>query len=145
MRGCAAICSPRASTPAHKLRAGADAALSNRVGAGHAGLTIGRERKGMTNPDAGTELSMMATVNGVIDKLHSSLGLTDSDFFCECGHVGCRERIKLTRNEYSHLRDDERPVLATDHEHRHPGVHARPRARRAAPQEPFLSGEPSGR
>lgn len=75
---------------------------------------------------------MMATVNRVIDELHGSLGLTDSDFFCECGHIGCKERIKLTRTEYANLRDGDRPVLVADHAHRRPGVVAQPHELRVA-------------
>lgn len=69
----------------------------------------------MTNSDAGSELSMMATVNRVIDELHASLGLADSAFFCECGRIGCKEQITLTRSEYADLRRDDRPLLATEH------------------------------
>ncbi len=65
---------------------------------------------------------MMATVNRVIDELHGSLGLTDSDFFCECGRIGCKERIKLTRAEYANLRENDRLVLVAEHPHRKPGV-----------------------
>lgn len=86
----------------------------------------------MTNSDAGIQWSMMATVNGAIDKLHGSLGLTDSDFFCECGRSDCKERIKLTRTEYAKLRDDHRTLLVADHAHRRPGVVARPHELRIA-------------
>lgn len=88
---------------------------------------------------------MMATVNRVIDELHSSLGLIDSDFFCECGYTSCKERIKLTRTEYGTLQADDRPVLVADHVHRRPGVvvqlHEVPVAARAS----YGSGDPRGR
>lgn len=64
----------------------------------------------------------MASVNGVIDDLHASLGLADSDFFCECGHIGCKERITLTRAEYASLRNDDRLVLAAAHANRDSGA-----------------------
>ena len=60
----------------------------------------------------------MATVNEVIDDLHRSLGLPDSDFFCECADIGCRERITLTRDEFARLRSESRPVFIAAHAHR---------------------------
>ena len=67
--------------------------------------------------DAGdaSELSMMPAVNDVIDELHSSLGLAESDFFCECGHSHCSARITLARSE------NDRRVLVAEHAHRGPG------------------------
>jgi hypothetical protein len=56
----------------------------------------------------------MESINGVIDDLHGSLGLADSDF-CECGHIACKERITLTRAEYASLRDDGGLVLVAAH------------------------------
>ena len=87
---------------------------------------------------------MMRTVNGVIDQLHGSLGLADSDFFCECGHIGCSERIKLTRSEYARLRDRDRSVLVAGHAHRGPAVAAQPRQLRVATAS-HRSGDPRGR
>ena len=98
----------------------------------------------MTNSGVNYELSMMAIVNGVIDDLHGSLGLTDSDFFCECGHSACRERLRLTRTEYASLRDAHVPVLVADHAHRRPAVVAR-HALRVAPRALHRSGDPLGR
>lgn len=97
----------------------------------------------MTNSNAGNGLSLMATVNGVIDQLHGSLGLSDSDFFCECGHSACKERIRLTRTEYANLRDDHRPVLVADH--RTPGVVAQPHRLQVATRASQPSGAPGGR
>jgi hypothetical protein len=57
----------------------------------------------------------MESINGVIDDLHGSLGLADSDFFCECGHIARKERITLTRAEYASLRDDGGLVLVAAH------------------------------
>ena len=79
----------------------------------------------MTNSDDGRELSIMVAVNVAIDELHSSLGLHESDFFCECGHIACGERITLTRAEYARFRENTRPVIA--------GAH-RARATRALPR-----------
>ena len=76
----------------------------------------------MANSGTGRGVSPMASVNGVIDDLHRSLGLADSDFFCECGHSGCKERITLTRAEYSGLRHDDRLVLAAAHADRDSGA-----------------------
>ena len=98
----------------------------------------------MTNAGAAYELSMMAIVNGVIDDLHGSLGLDDSEFFCECGRSACRERIKLTRTEYASLRDHHRPLLVADHAHRRPAVVAR-HALRVAPRALHRSGDALGR
>ena len=78
----------------------------------------------MTNSDDGRELSIMVAVNVAIDELHSSLGLHESDFFCECGHVACGQRITLTRAEYARLREEARPVITVAH---------RARATRALP------------
>ena len=64
------------------------------------------------------QLPLMATVNEVIDDLHRSLGLPDSDFFCECADIGCRERITLTRDEFARLRSESRPVFIAAHAHR---------------------------
>jgi hypothetical protein len=69
----------------------------------------------MTNPDHGRELSIMVAVNRAIDELHHSLGLHESEFFCECGHIACGERITLTRAEYARLRDNARPVISGAH------------------------------
>lgn len=74
----------------------------------------------MTNSDNGRGWSVMAAVNGVLDDLHGSLGLTDSEFFCECGRIGCRERITLTRAEYARLREEARPVIIKAHARRAP-------------------------
>ena len=63
-------------------------------------------------------LPLMAAVNQVIDDLHHSLGLLDSDFFCECAHIGCRERITLTRDEFARSRSEARPVVIAAHAHR---------------------------
>lgn len=72
----------------------------------------------MTNEDNGRGWSMMAAVNGVLDDLHRSLGVSDTEFFCECGLIGCRERMTLTRAEYARLREDARPVLIEGHARR---------------------------
>jgi hypothetical protein len=72
----------------------------------------------MTNSVAGRELSLMAAVNTVIDDLHGSLGLANSDYFCECDRIGCMERMTLTRAEYASLREEARPVIAAAHAHR---------------------------
>jgi len=69
----------------------------------------------MTNSDDGRELPIMVAVNEAIDELHDSLGIHESEFFCECGHVACGERITLTRAEYARLRKDGRPVLTGAH------------------------------
>ena len=69
---------------------------------------------------------MMEFVNDVIDDLHRSLELADSDFFCECGSVACSKRITLTRAEYADLREAERPVLCA--QHAGTAVHAVPAA-----------------
>ena len=74
----------------------------------------------MTNSDDGRGWSFMAAVNGVLDDLHSSLGLTDSEFFCECGRIGCGERMTLTRAEYARLREEARPVMIKAHARRDP-------------------------
>ena len=74
----------------------------------------------MTNSDSGRGWSLMAAVNGVLHDLHGSLGLTDSEFFCECGRIGCRERMTLTRAEYVRLREEARPVMIKAHARRDP-------------------------
>lgn len=72
----------------------------------------------MTNSDAGAKLPLMAEVNAAIDSLHGSLNLWYSDFFCECGDFGCRERMTLTRAEYASLREEGRPVIVAAHAQR---------------------------
>jgi hypothetical protein len=72
----------------------------------------------MTNSDAGREWPLMAGVNAVIDELHGSVGLVDSNFSCECNGMGRRERLTLTRAQYGSLREDGRPVLAAVHAQR---------------------------
>lgn len=69
----------------------------------------------MTTSETRRALPLMLSINGVIDDLHRSLGLADSDFFCECGHTACKERITLTRAEYASLRDDGGLVLVAVH------------------------------
>ena len=69
----------------------------------------------MTTSETRRKLPLMVSVNGVIDDLHRSLGLPDSDFFCECGHSGCKERITLTRAEYATLRVDGGLMLVAAH------------------------------
>lgn len=58
---------------------------------------------------------MMAAVNDAIDHLHHSLDLADSDFFCECGDRGCKERVTLSRAEYARWREESRPLLVVAH------------------------------
>ena len=72
----------------------------------------------MTNIDTRGELPLMAEVNAFIYELHGSLDLGYSDFFCECGDLGCRERITLTRADYARLREESRPVMVAAHAHR---------------------------
>lgn len=72
----------------------------------------------MTNADAGGQLPLMAEVNAAINYLHGSLDLEYSDFFCECGDFGCRERMTLTRAEYASLREEGRPVMVAAHAQR---------------------------
>ncbi|HSK15383.1 MAG TPA: hypothetical protein VK915_04365 [Gaiellaceae bacterium] len=62
----------------------------------------------------------MAAVNGVLDDLHRSLGITDTEFFCECGRIDCKERMTLTRAEYARLREEARPVMVKAHARRGP-------------------------
>ena len=64
------------------------------------------------------QLPLMAAVNEVIDELHRSLDLPDSDFFCECADIGCRERVTLTRDEFARLRSESRPLIIAAHAHR---------------------------
>lgn len=64
------------------------------------------------------ERPLMATVNEAIDRLHASLDLPDTDFFCECGHIRCKERITLNRAEYASLFDESRPLVVPAHAHR---------------------------
>ena len=54
-------------------------------------------------------------VNDQIQRLHVSLGLPDSEFFCECGHPGCKERVMLSRDEFATLRAGSRRLLAAAH------------------------------
>ena len=72
----------------------------------------------MTNRRQGQQALVMAAVNDVIENLHHSLGLPDSDFFCECADIGCKERITLTRDEFARLRSESRPVVVAAHAHR---------------------------
>ena len=64
------------------------------------------------------QLAVMGAVNDVIEELHHSLGLRDSDFFCECADIGCRERITLSRAEFARLRSESLPVVVAGHAHR---------------------------
>ncbi len=57
----------------------------------------------------------MFVANEAIDQLHRSFDLADSDFFCECGDIHCKERITLSRAEYAGLRDESRLPMAPDH------------------------------
>jgi hypothetical protein len=43
-----------------------------------------------------------------------ALGAEEGDFACECGRVGCRERLELTVIEYA-ARDDGQLLLAPGH------------------------------
>ena len=72
----------------------------------------------MSNRRQEQQLAVMAAVNQVIDDLHDSLGLPDSDFFCECDHIGCRERITLTRGDFARLRSESRAIVIAAHAHR---------------------------
>ena len=72
----------------------------------------------MTQPDAPDDRPLMATVNDEIDRLHRSLDLPDSEFFCECGHIGCAERVELNRMEFASLREESRLVLVAAHVNR---------------------------
>ena len=57
----------------------------------------------------------MAAVNDAIDRLHQSLDLADSDFFCECGDKWCKERVTLSRAEYARWREEGRPLCVVAH------------------------------
>jgi hypothetical protein len=57
----------------------------------------------------------MAAVNQVIDRFHVSLGIPESDFFCECGSAGCHEQITHSRAEYASLREAPRPLVVAAH------------------------------
>lgn len=72
----------------------------------------------MTNRRQEQHMAVMAAVNEVIEELHHSLGLPDSDFFCECADIGCRERITLTRDEFARLRSESLPIVVAAHAHR---------------------------
>lgn len=61
------------------------------------------------------ERPLMAEANEAIDRLHRSFDLADSDFFCECGHTSCKERVTLNRAEYASLREESRPLIAAAH------------------------------
>ena len=70
-----------------------------------------------TPPNTDDQLapSLMAAVNEAIDRLHDSLDVAESDFFCECGHVGCKERLTLSREEYASLLGRSCPLIAPAH------------------------------
>ena len=70
----------------------------------------------MIQPDALQDRPLMAAVNDEIDRLHGSLDLPDSEFFCECGRAHCAERVKLTRQEFASLRAESRVLLVAMHE-----------------------------
>ena len=72
----------------------------------------------MTNRTQEPQFPLMGAVNEVIEDLHRSLGLPDSDFFCECADIGCRARITLTRHEFAQLRSESHPVVVAAHAHR---------------------------
>lgn len=69
----------------------------------------------MSSSSAHHKRPLIGTANEAIDRLHRSLDLADSDFFCECGHSGCKERITLSRAEYASLLEESRPLIAPAH------------------------------
>ena len=69
----------------------------------------------MMNCTQEQQLPLMAAVYDVIENLHRSLGLADSDFFCECDNSRCKERLTLTREEFAQLRLESRPVVVPAH------------------------------
>ncbi len=69
----------------------------------------------MQGSDGRRERPMMGTVNDELDRLHASLGLDDSDFFCECGNIACKERVRITRADYALLVEEARPVIVPAH------------------------------
>lgn len=69
----------------------------------------------MTAANTRPERPLLAFVNTAIDELQRSLGLADSEFFCECGSNMCDERIKLTRAEYARLLEASEPVIVEAH------------------------------
>ena len=77
-----------------------------------------------SNTDDQRARSIMAAVNEAIDRLHGSLDVAESEFFCECGHSGCRERLTLSRAEYASLLDASRPLLSAAHADREYAVGA---------------------
>lgn len=75
----------------------------------------------MTNDrDRSRARSPMAAVNEQIDRLHVAFSLADSEFFCECGDVACKERVTLERAQFAALHHESRPVLAPAHADRMP-------------------------
>ena len=85
------------------------------------------EGENMTVDEARPEQAIMAAVNGVIDDLHRSLGMEESEFFCECGQSRCRSRIKLSRSQYADRREQSRPILADTHAARDTAGESEPR------------------
>ena len=61
---------------------------------------------------------LMAIVNDEIDRLHGSLNLPDSEFFCECADPRCAERVRLSRQEFAALRAQSRALLVAAHVNR---------------------------
>lgn len=76
----------------------------------------------MTNFESPKDTSLMAAVNAVMDNLQAALGLADSVFFCECGRMGCNDRVTLTRSEYATLQDASQPVLVAAHAADRPSI-----------------------
>ena len=60
-----------------------------------------------------------------VKRVHSERNeaLREMEFLCECGDRGCRERVRLTSEEYEHLRAKNLPLLAPGHP---PRRHLRP-------------------
>lgn len=75
----------------------------------------------MTGPVAGAdrtsgsrrEVNLRAYAYAV--RVGRSLPEEQWEFLCECGDGSCEERVRLRLDEYTGLRADEEPILASGH------------------------------
>ena len=71
--------------------------------------------KGATEETAMSELSggqrFIRQVNDSIYELLERLGSEDGDFWCECSHIDCDERVLLTLREYAATRQRDNEIL----------------------------------
>lgn len=78
-------------------------------------VDVSRQARGPERVAVRFRAPIMAAANDEIDRISRLFGLFDSELFCECNDVRCRERRTVSSKELAALRADSRPFLIAEH------------------------------